>query len=144
MLKKINLLSVLLGILLVISVVMVSLFYFAGETNGMPDYTESYILWSYTLFGIAILITVTFPVIQMASNPKGALKTIFSIVIILAITAVAYTMASDKELVLQGYTGADNVTSTLKQTGTGLYLTYILFGLAILSIIASEIRGLIK
>ena len=152
--KKI--LSILTYVLLAVSVIMVGLFYMGGsETvviNGQeadqPFYTEGFIYWSYFLFGLAAIITITFPIIDfiidIISNPKNAIKTLVPVVGIIIITGIAYTLASDSILTLQGYTGTDNVPNILKYSGTALYVTYILFGLAILTIIASGIRNVIK
>ena len=72
------------------------------------------------------------------------IKTIIILVAFAILVILAYTFASDEILDLVGYKGADNVPKTLKLSDMGLYLTYILFGGTIISIIITEILSPFK
>jgi hypothetical protein len=75
----------------------------------------------------------------MVTNPKAAKKTLITIVGVALLIFVAWLWASDAILDMPHYEGKDNVPSILKLAGTGIRTAYILAGLAVLSILYSEI-----
>jgi hypothetical protein len=77
-------------------------------------------------------------------NPKNAVKTFIILAVVGLLIFISYQLASDEPLNIVGYTGPDNIPSTLKLSDTGLFLTYILAGLAFFSIIYSEISKFFK
>jgi len=98
----------------------------------------------YALFGITAVIAVGFPVVYMILNTKTAKNTLIGLAFLAVVVLVSYLLASDKVMTIVGYTGTDNNPETLKQVGTGLYTTYILFGLAFLTILYTEISSSFK
>jgi hypothetical protein len=137
--------------LMALSLILVILFFFGGFVEGTegtnyaePNITETILRWTYILFGIALAITVAFPLIFVFSNLQSAKR----LGIILAIAAVlifiSYQLADDTVLNLIQYTGPDNVPGTLKIVGTGLIFTYILGITAIVSILYSSISNLFR
>ena len=132
--------------LMLISVVLAVLFYFGKVVPGTegtnmhePTITKTILLWAGILAGLTAFLSLVFPIINMVTNPKAAKKTLFTIVGVAILIFVAWLLASDAVLDMPHYEGKDNVPSILKLAGTGLKTTYILAGLAILSILYSEI-----
>ena len=147
--------QVLYWALLAISVLLIVLFYVKnGDINPddpfpkqMTDFggiLNIFIIWTYILIGLAVFVTLIFPIGNMIVNPKSGLKTLISIVIVAALLFVGYQLASDVELILPGYTGNDNVPEILKLTGMGIYMMYFMLGGAILAMVYSSISKIFK
>lgn len=102
--------------------------------------------WAYILFIIAAIAALIFPMINIVTDVKAIIR----LVAILGATAVLilisyFALASDATINILGYTGTENSNPTvLKWVGTGLFVTYFLFGIAILSILYSEVVKLFK
>jgi phosphatidylserine synthase len=136
--------TIVLYILVAISVILASLFFAGGtvtENTGLltdkePMFTAINLAWAYLLFVIALVLTLAFSLYNIITNPKAIKGTLIALLAGVVLVVVAYLLASDAPV----GRGAD-VTSaaTLKWVGTGLYVTYILGGLALLSIVVSEI-----
>jgi hypothetical protein len=144
--KLAKIVSYILYALMIISVILAVLFYFGRVVPGTegtnfeePNITKTILLWAGILAGITALLSLVFPVINMVTNPKAAKKTLFTLIGVAVLIFVAWLLASDAVLDMPHYEGKDNVPSILKFAGTGLFTTYILAGLAVLSILYSEI-----
>ncbi len=109
-------------------------------TNSLT-YTEVLL---YISAGAVVLFSLFNFVLKLISQPKKALVSVISIVLLLVIVFIAYSYASDEVLNMPTYEGPDNVPGTLKWSGAGLITAYILLGLAVLSIIYVEIAKLFK
>lgn len=130
-------------IIFVITVVILALFIFGGEIPNQeystPVYTSSLLNWSYILFGIAIIVAMIFPTARLFTRPKQAMKSFIGLAGVAVVVLIAYVMADGTPMQLVGYTGTDNVPSTLVFSDTILITMYILFGGAIVAIAGSEI-----
>ena len=109
------------------------------ESNGNAP-VDNLLYCTYAFAGIALL-AVLFGVVVIGgiNNPKSLLKLALGLVAIAAIVAVAYVLAPGTPAV--GYLGEPVSDGTLKLTDTILNLTYLLFGGAILSLVAGWIIG---
>jgi len=143
--------SIILYVLMGISVVLVALFYFGklvpgteGTNMEEPVITGKILIWAAILVVITAGLALIFPIINLVANPKSAKSGLFILLGIAVLIFIAYTLASNEVLKIPGYTGTDNVPGILKIAGTGLFTTYILAGLAVLSILYSEIANYFK
>lgn len=141
--------NVLLGVFMAITFVFIILFYTGGVVNEgtnqeHPVITEAFIVWAYILLAITICLTLGFSVYNMITNPKGAKKSLIGIVGAGVVILIAYLLANDTPLYLPHYTGKDNVPTTLKLVDTGLFASYILAAVAIVSILYSEVTKTFK
>ncbi|MCG8409908.1 MAG: hypothetical protein MI739_01320 [Bacteroidales bacterium] len=141
-----KILRVLLIVLLAISALICLLFYVGGDdVSGDPAFTNLYVGWAYALVGSAVGLSVIFPVIQMITNPKKAKKGLYGIVALAIVIFVAYAIASDELLgIINPELIQYDSPATLKYAGMMLHSIYLLSGLAILSMIYSEIAKLFK
>jgi hypothetical protein len=144
-----RLIKILLGLLMVITLVLVVIFYAGpvideGSNLEHPVITETYIYWAYILLGITAGITIIFSLYNMIINPKGAKKSLVALAGAAVLILVAYLLADDSVLNLPHYTGKDNVPETLKMVDTGLFTAYLLLGLAFVAIIYSEVSKAFK
>jgi predicted MFS family arabinose efflux permease len=138
-----KIINIVFYLLLIVSAVIAGFFYLGGtiEIGGedVPKVTETALNWTYLLFGLAIFSLIVFSIIQIIQKPKKAIKTFISIGIFLIIILIAYSSASAEILTLVGYKGEFNEPVSLKWSGTGLITMYIFLGLAILSILYTEV-----
>ena len=137
--------------LMALSLVFVAWFFFGGFIEGTegtnyaePKITEGILRWTYVLLGIALVITIAFPLIFMFTNLQSAKRMGIILLIAAALIFVSYQLADDKVLNLIQYTGPDNVPGTLKIVGTGIIFMYILGAAAIVSVLYSSISNLFR
>jgi steroid 5-alpha reductase family enzyme len=145
-----RILTIALWALMAISAVFLVFFYFGKVVPGTEDtqfvepvITETFLLWAYILLGLAILFSVAFPIIRMVTDPKNALKTLIGVAGMVIVVAIMYLLASDEVLVI-ARENPDNVPSTLKWVGAGLNTMYVMFVLAVIAILYSEINKVFK
>ena len=96
---------------------------------------------TYIYFGVCILLTLVSAVVNSIVKPetlKGSLIGIGSMAVVLLI---GYGMASGEVL---SYYPEDTTETAVKLSGGGLYALYILSGLAVLSIIFSNVWKIVK
>jgi hypothetical protein len=110
--------------------------------NGNVDaiyYALKLSIWSiYLGAGIAILFGVYHFVANVKNNPKSLIGIVSFVVIIV----VSRMLAKNAEVTDALMTKADE--SQILMTDTGLYMVYILMGIAILAIVLSEVSRLFK
>jgi len=149
---KINKLTlILLWVLMGLTVIFAVIFFLGGVVPGTegtryeePKITNSFIIYAYVLFGIALLITLFFTVRNFVLNPKGLRLSLITLVIGVVLIGIAALLADNTVLDLPHYKGKDNVPRTLFLTDVGLYLAYFLLALSFLAIIYSVISRYFK
>ena len=137
--------------LMAVSLVFVAWFFFGGFVEGTegtnyaePQVTETILKWTYILFGIALAVTIVFPLFFVITNLQSAKRLGIVILIAAVLIFISYQLADDSVLNLIQYSGPDNVPGTLKIVGTGLIFMYILGATAIVSVLYSSIANLFK
>ncbi len=136
-------------VMLAITLVILGMFFFGGETpvdqrlvadTAMeePAQTDALIYWMYILFGIAVIITIVAAIYQFVTgfidSPMTAIKSLLGLILIIVVLVISWAMGSDQPLVMPGYDGAENVPFWLKLTDMFLYTIYIMMGAMILLI----------
>jgi hypothetical protein len=107
--------------------------------------TDIALVWAYILFIIATIAAVLFPLISVFSRPRALIRLAFVLAGAAVLIVVSYFMASETPIDIIGYAGEANKNpSTLKMVDTTLFVTYMLFGLAILSILYSIVSRVFK
>lgn len=150
--------SVLL-VMLLITVVILGLFFFGGETPvaqrvvadtsmSEPAQTDALIYWMYILLAITILITILGAIFQFGAkfveSPKSAIRSLVGLILIVLLLVVTYSAGSDVPLVIPGYEGTENVPFWLKITDMFLYSTYIMMAVLVLLIVGFGIAKKFK
>ncbi len=139
-------------VLILLSLGLIIAFYVGPVVPGTentpseePRVTETILGWAFILTFIAAGAVLIFSVITSIMNPKGAKKSLVGLLIAAVLIFIAYQLAGDELLVLSpNYRGGDNVPGTLKSVGTGLIFMYFLGGIAILSILVTEIINIFR
>ena len=116
--------------------------------SGILFYTDnlsedSFISWSRMLLILGVIIMFISPIYTFITHPKNVMKLLVSLVVFVIIVVIAYSMSSNtfSDLRLEEL---EVTAETSKLVGTGLYLTYSLFGLAILAAIYTSIVKVFK
>ena len=146
-----KILKILMWVLMGITIVMALIFYVGNVVPGTegtrieePTITQSFLVWAYILFFATAGITVIFSIVNFIKNPKGGKKSLVGLLAAAIIIVVAFLLADDTVLNMPYYDGKDNVPATLKFVDTTMFTTYILAGLAFLSIIVSSVSKMFK
>jgi len=138
-----------LGGLLLVGVLL-SVFYFQAVGNISPEASisqqeeiiggllDSFMYYAYFLVIAAIVITLAFAIIKMILDPKTAIKSLITLVILGIIVAISWAIADDNILNIPGYTGPDNVKETLKLSGMILWTSYITSAIALVVWVVAE------
>ena len=132
--------KILMWVLVVVSVAILVFGSVAGfETKGGRN-TDLLLYWAYAMLGLTLIsVIVVGAVISFKNNPKSIVKLLIGLVAVAAVCLVAYLLAPGKPAV--GIIETEQPAhSTLVLTDTLLNLTYFAGAVAILSIIAGEIR----
>lgn len=137
--------------LMALTLIFAILFYFGGVVKGTegtryeePLITNSFILYTYILVAITVVLTIFFTVRALILNPKGLKLALVAFGIVAVLIVIAALLADDTVLNLPHYKGKGNVPRTLLWTDIGLYVAYFLAGLAVVTILYSEISKYFK
>jgi len=107
--------------------------------------TDIALIWAYILVLITLLASIGFPLVAVMSNPKALVRLLAIIAGAVALVVVSYLLAKDTPIEIIGYDGTENSDpGTLKMIDTVLYVTYLLFGLALGSILYAIISRVFK
>ncbi|WP_372752049.1 hypothetical protein [Labilibaculum sp.] len=136
-------LNILTYVMIGLTAIFVAMFYLGGDLPDQPYqtpvYTDVLIQWAKALFFVCAGLSLLFPIIQLISNPKGAIKGLAGLVVLGLIILLAYLMSDGTLLDLPGYTGVDNNPASLQFADTVLYTMYILGVGTVLSILVTEV-----
>ncbi|MBW6535627.1 MAG: hypothetical protein K0B11_11505 [Mariniphaga sp.] len=144
--------TIILWVLLIVSAVLiVSMMVNISENDADPtmgSWINSNLVWSYVLLGIGAGIAILAGLFHMATDLNAAKKGLISLVFLVVVAVVSYLLASDTIPQFAGVQKFINdgtlTTQVAKLVDTGLYATYILLALAILSILFSSVNRLFK
>ncbi|RIJ49089.1 hypothetical protein D1614_05850 [Maribellus luteus] len=143
---------VLWALLIVSAILVVSLMVNINEEvdtdPAMNSWVNSNLVWAYILLAFGAGVAVISSLLHMFTDKKAAKNGIISLVFLGAVFLVAYLLASPE---IPQFPGVDKFItdgtlneSVSKLVDTGLYATYILIGLAIVSVASSSVMRLIK
>jgi hypothetical protein len=136
-------LNILTYVMIGLTAIFVAMFYLGGEVPNQayktPVYTDLLIHWARVLLYLTAGLSLLFPIIQIVSNPKGAIKGFVGLIGLGLIIFISYSLSDGTLLDLPGYTGTDNNPGSLQFADTVLYTMYILGVGAVLSIVVTEV-----
>ena len=107
--------------------------------------TDIALVWAYILILLTLIASIIFPLLAVISNTKALIR--FAMVLggAAVLVVISYLISSDTSISIIGYTGTDNSDpGTLKMIDTVLFVTYMLFGLALASILYAIISKAFK
>ena len=122
--------------------VVLGMFFGVGynETNAAglvePANTPALMYLMYGMFAVTVIATLIGAIAQfggaLKDNPKGAIKSLLGLILLVLLLVVTYNMGSSETVVLGGGAEYSDVTM-LKVTDMFLYSTYVLFAIAAIS-----------
>ena len=143
--------TILLWVLLIVSAVLIiSLIVNIGEDTDpiMGNWINTNLIWAYILVAFGAGVAIIASLLHMFTDKKAARNGIISIVFLGVVGVIAYLLASPE---IPQFIGVDKFINdgtlnekVAKLVDTGLYATYILLALAILSIAFSSVTRLFK
>lgn len=151
--KEGKIVTILLWVIIIISAVLVvSLMANVGEdykTNAvLAGWIYTNLTWAYILLAICAGIAIVFGLFQMVTDRKAAKGGLIALVFLGVVAGISYMLSSDEIpqfIGVQKFINDGTLTEKVsKLVDTGLYATYILLGLALLSIAYSSVSRLFK
>jgi len=107
--------------------------------------TDIALIWAYILVILTLLASLVFPLIAVITNPKALVRLLLVLAGAAVLVVISWLASSDAPIDIIGYTGTDNSDpATLRMIDTVLYVTYMLFGLAIASILYAIVSRAFK
>ena len=100
-----------------------------------PQFTDALLYWIYALTAIAVVLVLVFSLISFGKNfkdsPVGALKGLMGVLLLVALFGVAYALASDEPIFVNGKQLADSdgnpiAASSYILTDVLIYVQYAL------------------
>ncbi|NQU32805.1 MAG: hypothetical protein HQ521_06180 [Bacteroidetes bacterium] len=143
--------TILLWVLLIVSsVLVISLMVNISENDADPtmgSWINTNIVWAYILIAIGAGAAIIAGLFHTFSDKKAAKGGIISLAFLGGVALVSYLLASPEMPQFVGVTKFINeglTTQTVKMVDAGLYATYILLGIALLSIVLAPVTRLFK
>lgn len=144
--------NIILWVLVIISAVMVvSLIANISENDldpKMGSWINTNLVWAYILLAFGAGVAVIAGLYHMITDIKAAKAGLIALVFLGVIAGVSYIISSDtipQFIGVQKFINDGTLTSQVaKMVDTGLHATYILLGLAILSIAYSSVSRLFR
>jgi len=143
---------ILWALLIVSAILIVSLMVNINEEvktdPAMLSWVNSNLIWAYILVAIGAGVAILSSLLHMFTDKKAAKGGILSIVFLGVVALIAYLLASPE---IPQFVGVDKFIAdgtlnerVAKLVDTGLYATYILLGIAILSVASSSVMRLFR
>ena len=129
--------------------IVATIMFFAGGSNGslevagdfldIPRFSDLFLIWSYILLGIVILVTLGVVITEFVKNCKydkrKAIRTSVVVLGFIALVLVCWFLGSPEKVNIIGYEGTDNVGAMAQMSDAIIYLCYILFAATICTLI---------
>ncbi len=105
---------------------------------------STFLTWAYILSGIALLLALVLPLINMIKNPQNLKKMLINVGLIVVVFVIAFLLASGDPLPSISKTVTEASSQSIKTIDTGLIVTYILIAVSFGAIIWGALRNTIK
>ncbi len=115
-----------------------------SDIQGGTVIATPYIMWAYILVGIAVALSILFPLVNLILNPKSAIKALVGVVGLGVVFLVGYLLADATPIVAASDNPNFLKTSVLLFADTGIFATYILFIGALVALVYINIKGLLS
>lgn len=139
--------TIVLYVLAGISIIL-ALMFFVGEkatingTEDVPVHFAKNLGWAALLLVLTVVITFFFAIEFLITHPKALKGAAITLVVGAVLVGIAYLLSSDGSI--PGIEPEEASATTLKWVDVGLFVTYILGGVAILGMIVSEVYRALK
>lgn len=146
-----TILRISLWVLMIVSVVLIVMFVINTNAAGddkiaLKAAANPLIVWAYILIAIAAVTAILFPVGYLIRNPRKAVKALISIALLALVFFIGYLLADSTPI----HTATSNTNpdfsdrGVLLLTDTGIITTYIMLCIAVLALLVTGVRGIIR
>jgi len=101
------------------------------------------IFWAEILLIVAAILAVVLPSINLAQNPKGAMKSLYGVIAVVVVVLLAYLFSTAEPMTLASGKVVDDYAELIV-SDMAIITTYICASVAILAIIGTEIYKLTR
>lgn len=144
--------TIILWVLVIVSAILViSLVVNISENEAdstMGGWIETNLIWAYILIAVGAGVAILAGIYQMITDRQAAKNGLIALVFLAAVAAISYLLASNEipQFVgVQRHINEGTLTPQIaKNIEAGLFATYILLGLAVLSIVLAPVTRLFK
>jgi hypothetical protein len=136
-------------VLILVGVVFIVLIWTKSEADIKESISlqnqllNPYFITAYIAFGLCVILALLFPIINIITQPKNAIRVLIGIGAIVVIGVIAYSFAGNEFTEFQLRTLKISETGS-RQVGAALIGTYIIAGASILVILYAEVSNFIK
>jgi hypothetical protein len=123
--------------LLIVSALL-GIFFYSGSGEG-----DTLMYWGYALLIFAVVITIVASILNLIVNPKGSVKFLIMLAVMVVLAIVSYSLATNEFNQYQ-LEEMEITETTSKMVGAGLIFMYALAILAVLAIIYSSVSRIFK
>ena len=141
--KIISIILILIGVVSIVLIWSKSEAAIKESVRLQNQLLNPYFLTAYVALGLCLVLALLFPIINIITQPKNAVRVLIGIGAIVVIGFIAYSVSSNEltDLQLRLY----KITETgSRQIGAALIGTYIIAGASILAILYAEVSNFIK
>lgn len=101
---------------------------------------NNYLYLTFIALGIAIIVTIIFPIINAVTHPKKALKGLLVIAAFVVVGLISYLLAKgDSSFSVQELNRLNTTDQTVMLVGASIYFTYIICAATIIVTILSPV-----
>lgn len=131
-----------LWVLFLISIVITVLYVANMGGDNLDGWTLSYLNWAYITLGLTILAIILMPLLTWKQRSIKLRTILIALGITVVLVGGSYLLAPGSPVTLANGTHFEG--SVVKLTDTGLYMTYILVGCAIVAIVGGSIYKAVR
>lgn len=136
-------------VLILAGVVFIALILTRSKTEIMESASlqnrllNPYFMIAYVALGLCVILAFLFPILNIISQPKNAIRVLIGIGAVVLIGVIAYSVSSNEFTAFE--LNRLKITETgSRQVGAALLATYVIAGASILAILYAEVSSLIK
>jgi hypothetical protein len=139
-----NIFKVISLILIALAIIFQAMVLYQGDdAAAASSLIDNYITTSFVALIIAVLLAIIFPIIFIGQNPKNAIKIAIVLVGFVIVGFICYSIAGNSFNNVR-LEELKTTASISKAVGAGLYFTYFVGSVAVLSVIFSGLSGFLK
>jgi len=127
-------------ILLGLSAILFVVFFVSPHSAASDPIIDTYLIWAYVLFFVALVVLLGFLLSKTFSTKKGIINFLLLLVGVVVLVGISYILAPGGEV----NTSVAYTEQVSKLSDAALILTYILGGGALVALVGSTIMNSIK
>lgn len=128
--------------LMAVSLVMTVLYYINIGGDNVEGWTYAFLDLAYAILALAIVLIIALPILTFRQRKTNFKSVILILVGTVVVLGGAYLLAPATPVVLPS--GAVHEGSPVKLTETGLLVTYLLLGVALISIVGGSVFNVLR